>query len=145
MTWVTGLVDQRHGGGTIKQAASWAGLSPGQHESGGTRRRAPTRHGNRSLRAALTEAARAAGRSRTTALGQQYRRLLPRLGPNKAAGAIARKILVIAYGLLRDGGIYRAPGPTELSPQLLARRRQRALQSLRALGYHVTLTSVGAT
>ena len=59
---------------------SWAGLCPGQDESAGKRRSGKTRKGNRALRTALVEAAKAAGRSKTTALGHRYRRLQPRLG-----------------------------------------------------------------
>jgi len=123
-------------------AAAWAGLSPGQHESGGIRHRAPTRHGNRFLRAALVEAARAAARSHDTRLGRTYQRLARRIGPNKAAVAIARKILVIAYYLLRDGGLYHDPTPAQLPAHVRERRRRRALQDLAALGYAVTLTPV---
>ncbi|HET8643882.1 MAG TPA: IS110 family transposase [Vicinamibacteria bacterium] len=122
-------------------AAAWAGLSPGPHESGGTRQRAPTRRGNRFLRTALVEAARAAARRRGTVLGRTYQRLVPRLGTARAAVALARKILVIAYYLLRDGGIYHAPTPAQL-PAHVRDRRRRALQELAALGYAVTLTPV---
>ncbi len=124
-------------------AASWAGLSPGQRESGGVRRPARTRHGNRPLRTALTEAARAAAKSQS-ALGRRYHRLARRIGANKAAVAIARHILVLAYCLMRDGTIYHDPSPADLPPRVQARRRQRALADLHALGYHVALTPVGA-
>jgi transposase len=124
---------------SAQHAASWAGLSPGQHESGGVRHAARTRKGNRLLRATLTEAARAAAKT-PTALGRQYQRLARRIGPNKAAFAIARKILVLAYCLLRDGTIYHDPLPTALPRHVRDRRRQRALHELRALGFAVTLT-----
>ena len=48
-------------------AAAWAGRCPGQHESGGRRRRGRTRKGSPYLRAARVEAAVAAGRARETA------------------------------------------------------------------------------
>jgi transposase len=120
-------------------AASWAGLSPGQHESGGRRRPARTRKGNRALRAALTEAAQAAAKTQT-ALGRRHQRLARRIGAKKAAVATARQILVLAYCLMRDGGIYHDPLPSELPPRLQARRRLRALRELRSLGYAVALT-----
>lgn len=129
---------------SASHAASWAGLSPGQHESGGRRRPARTRKGNRHLRAGLTEAARAAANSRQTALGRKYHRLARRIGPNKAAVAIARSILVIAYCLLRDGTIYHDPLPTALPPHIQHRRRQRALRELHALGFDVILTPLSA-
>jgi transposase len=129
---------------SAQHAASWAGLSPGQHESGGTRHAARTRKGNRMLRATLTEAARAAAKT-PTALGRQYQRLARRIGPHKAAFAIARKILVLAYCLLRDGTIYQDPVvPTELPPHIQQRRRHRALRELHALGFAVTLSPLSA-
>ena len=45
-----------------KHAASWAGLCPGNHESGGKRLSNRTRKGNRWLRRAPSQAARAATR-----------------------------------------------------------------------------------
>jgi transposase len=48
---------------TPAQLASWAGLCPGNHESAGKRRNVATPPGNRWLRRALIEAARAAART----------------------------------------------------------------------------------
>src|SRR5262245_35398488 len=49
---------------TAGHAASWAGLCPGNHESAGKRLSGRTRSANRSMRQALAESARAAGRTR---------------------------------------------------------------------------------
>lgn len=43
---------------------SWAGMTPGHDESAGKKRSARTRKGNKKLRSALVESARAAGRKR---------------------------------------------------------------------------------
>lgn len=124
--------------------ASWAGLCPGNDESAGKRRRGKTRKGNRALRAALTEAAQAAGRTKHKALGHRYRRLRQRLGTKQAAIAVARHILEVAYRLIRDGTGYREPGPPARGE--LARRadERRHVQALRALGFHVTLQPIAA-
>jgi transposase len=45
--------------------AAWAGLAPGDNESAGKRKHAAARQGNRHLRAAMTESAWAAARTRT--------------------------------------------------------------------------------
>src|SRR5262249_50839971 len=45
---------------------SWAGMAPGNNQSGGKRHRAKARKGNRWLRTILVEAGNAAGRSRNT-------------------------------------------------------------------------------
>jgi transposase len=123
---------------------SWAGVCPGQDESAGKRRSGTTRKGNRALRAALTEAAKAAGRTRDTALGRRYRRLKERLGAKKATIAIARHLLEIVYHMLKEGTPYREPAPT--SRGALARRgaQRHHIHALEALGYHVILQPIAA-
>jgi transposase len=90
--------------------ASWAGLTPGQHESAGKRYSGRTRKGSPALRVALVEAARAAVRTHTY-LAAQFRRLAARRGGKRAAVAVAHSILVIGYHLLRNGGVYQDLGP----------------------------------
>src|SRR5439155_3147671 len=50
---------------TAARLAAWAGLAPGDNESAGKRKYAAARPGNRYLRAAMTESARATARTRT--------------------------------------------------------------------------------
>ena len=124
---------------TDRHAASWAGLCPGNHESAGKRMSGRTRKGNRYLRAALTEAAQAAGRTKATYLGAQYRRLAARRGKQRAALAVGHTILIIAYHLLMDGTAYH-----DLGSDYFDRRDQQALERrlvrrLEALGNKVTI------
>ncbi len=56
---------------THRHLASWAGLCPGNNESAGKHKGGKTRKGSPWLRAALIEAAKAAGRSKKTYLGAQ--------------------------------------------------------------------------
>jgi transposase len=58
------------------RVSSWAGVCPGNHQTGGKRQRGTTRGGNRWLRRALCEAAWAASRTRNTYLAAQFRRLV---------------------------------------------------------------------
>jgi len=67
---------------THRHLTSWAGLCPGNNESGGKHHSGKTRKGSPWLRAALIEAARAAGRSKKTYVGAQYRRIAARRGPS---------------------------------------------------------------
>jgi len=60
---------------THAHLASWAKMCPGNNQSGGKSRTAHTGRGNRWLRQALIEAARAAVRTKNSYLGAQYRRL----------------------------------------------------------------------
>ena len=127
---------------TAAQLASWAGLCPGNHESAGKRKTGRTRPGNRYLRAALVEAAKAASRTKTY-VAAQYHRLAGRRGQAKAAVATAHTLLVIAYQLLAEpGSVYQDLGVryfAERDRQALARRARRHLE---ALGYRVWLEPV---
>jgi hypothetical protein len=82
--------------------ASWAALCPGNNESGGKRLSGRTRKANPWLRAVLVEAAQAAGRTRGSVLRAQHQRLAARVGSKRATVAVAHRLLVTAYHLLRD-------------------------------------------
>ena len=129
---------------TAGHLASWAGMCPGNRESAGKRLSGKTRKGSKWLRTVLVEAAHAAGRSKSTYLGAQYRRLLPRRGKKKAAVAVGHSILVIAYYLLTRETTY-----TELGPQYFEERERTAVEKrlvrrLEALGNKVTLEPIPA-
>ncbi len=127
---------------SARHLASWAGMAPGNNASAGKRKGGKTRQGSKHLRRALVEAARAAARTKQpgrTAFAQQYRRIVVRRGPKKAAVAVGHAILVTAYFLVSRHTTYREPDPSQFDDRRRARVRQRALDQLRALGYHVTL------
>ncbi len=122
-----------------EHAAAWAGLAPGKNESAGKNRAGKTPPGNQHLKQALIQAAHAAGRSRDNYLAAQFRRLAARRGKKRAAVAVARSILVIAYHMLRDGTEYR-----ELGGDYFDKRNQEQLQRslvkrLEGLGLKVAL------
>jgi transposase len=124
---------------TAGHLASWAGMCPGNHESGGKRQRGTTRQGNPALRAALVEAARAASRSKDTYLAAQYRRLAARRGSQRAAVAVGHSILVSFYHLVQ-----RQEPFCDLGADYFVARDQHAIErrcvrGLEGLGYRVTL------
>jgi transposase len=125
---------------TAGHLASWAGMCPGNYESAGKRAKGTTRKGSKFLRRALIEAARAAARKRGCYLAAQYRRLVGRRGPGKAAVAVGHSILITAFYLLLRHDTYRDLDPARLDDRLRTRTRQRALAQLQALGYDGTLT-----
>ena len=84
------------------QLVSWAGLCPAAKISAGKRLSSKTGKGNRWLKQALIEAAHGAARSKHTYLGACYQRLKKRLGSKKAIVALAHRILVILYHLLKE-------------------------------------------
>ena len=127
---------------TARHLASWAGMCPGNHESAGKRASGRTRKGNRALRAALVEAAQAAGRSKRTYLGAQFRRLAARRGKKRAAVAVGHTILVIVYHLLTEGSVYQDLGPQYFDARDRQRVERRLVHRLEALGYKVALEAV---
>ncbi len=122
--------------------ASWAGVCPGNHESAGKRRRVGTPPGNRWLRRALVEAARAAVRTKGSYFGAQYRQIARRRGPNKAAVAVAHSLTELIWHLLSTGEVYQ-----DLGDDYFQRRRdperqaRRMVAQLEGLGYTVTLSA----
>jgi transposase len=122
--------------------ASWAGLCPGNHQSGGTRKNAPTRKGSKFLRRALVEAAKAAARKKGASLAARYRRLVARRGPAKATVAIGHALLVSAYYVLARQEDYREVDPAQDDERRRLRLEKRAVEQLQSLGYQLTLTPI---
>jgi transposase len=125
---------------TAGHLASWAGICPGNHESAGKRKTGKTRRGSKWLRRALTEAGRAAARKKGCYPSLQYRRLVVRTGPKKAATAVGHTLLTTVYYLLTRQDVYHDLTPAQLDADLRARATKRARQQLEALGFNVTLT-----
>ena len=122
-----------------RHAAAWAGICPGNNQSGGKRRQARTRRGSPWLKAALAEAAWAAGRCKDGYLPAQFRRLAARRGRKRAIVAVAHTILVIAYYLLARGSTYDDLGAAHLDTRDAERAKRRSVQRLQSLGYNVVL------
>jgi len=125
---------------TVGHLASWAGICPGTNQSGGKRRSGRTSHGNRWLRAALTEAAKAAARSKGTYLASHYWQIRGRRGDAKAIGATRHDILVAYYHIVRDRVPFRELGADWLARRYSPEHRARRLvRQLEALGYTTTI------
>jgi transposase len=122
-----------------RHLSAWAGMAPGNHQSAGKSKSGKTRQGDRWLRWILGEAATAAGRTKGTYLGAQYRRLVARRGKKRAAVAVGHTILVIAYHLLRDGTTYEELGANYFDERDHQGVKRRAIQRLENLGYNVTV------
>ena len=125
---------------SAKHLASWAGVCPGNKQSGGKRLSGKTTKGDVWLRAVLSEVAWANARSKTTYLGAQYRRLARRRGPQKALVAVAHSLIVIIYHRLRDKRPYADLGPDHFDTLDTARLERHHVKRLNALGFGVTLT-----
>jgi transposase len=113
--------------------SSWTGICPGNEESAGKRLRSGTRHGNRWLRRALTEAAWAATHAKDSYFAAQYRRLAARRGKKRALLAVAHSLLIVIYHVLKHHTEYHDLGRDyfdRLNPEHLTRYLVKRLESL---------------
>ena len=119
--------------------SSWAGICPGNEESAGKRLRNRTTRKNRWLRRALVEAAWAAGRTKQSYLGAQYRRLAARRGKKRGLLAVGHTLLVIFYHMLKSDVEYQDLGVEYFDRLEPERLRRYLVKRLEKLGYQVTL------
>jgi transposase len=124
--------------------ASWAKVCPGNHESAGKRRSGKTGQGNRWLRSVLVQAAWAAVKVKDSHLAAVYHRLAGRRGAKRAILAVAHRILVAAYYMLRDHEPYREPGAPPVDAQRKAQILNRMCKRIEKLGYTVSLEPTNA-
>jgi transposase len=121
------------------QMASWVGVCPGRQESAGESRSDRSPKGNRAMRRILNQAANAAVKAKGSVFQQQYRRLVSRLGHNKAVWAVAHKLCRVLWKILHAGMHYQERG-NHPSADALRKRTNRLTAELRRLGYVVQLT-----
>jgi len=89
-----------------KKLISWAGLSPRNDESAGKIKSRKITKGNPYIKAILCQIAWAAVRTRNSSFHEWFWTHQGKLGRKKAIIAVARKILVLIYKLLKSGGFY---------------------------------------
>jgi transposase len=120
--------------------SSWAGMCPGNNQSGGKRKRCKMNDGNRWLKRTLTQCAWAASRTRNTYFKDLYHRLAGRRGRKRAAMAVGHSQLVTIYHMLRNGVAYQDLGPNHFATLVESQRVTPLVKRLEKLGYQVTLT-----
>jgi transposase len=123
--------------------ASWSGICPGNHQSGGKQRSGKIRKGNVHLKTALVTAAIAAAKTRNCYLAEKSRRLHTRRGEMRAHVAIAHKILIAAYHVLA-GNEYQELGADYLDGLNKKRTVNQLTRRLQAMGYDVQITPKAA-
>ena len=124
---------------TVKQFASWLGLCPGSHITGGKAKHSHTRHVVNRAANAFRMAAQAVGKTQS-AIGAFYRRLRTRLGAPKAITATAHKLARLFYQLWTSGQAYQDLGvgyyEQRYHEQLVKGLRRKA----QALGFDLIAT-----
>lgn len=129
---------------TAGHFAAWAGVCPGNNESAGKRFASPTRKGNPYLRTALVEAATSAVRTKNTFYREKYYRMGSRMPRKKAKVAIAHKMAVAAYAMLKAGVAFKDLGPAHLDLVDPHRAAQKLVRRLTDLGYAVACSKLPA-
>jgi len=122
-----------------RHLASWAGMCPGNKESGGKRLSGKTRKGSPWLRSALVEAAHAALHCKNSYLSAQYQRLVLRRGGKKATIAVGHTLLVVIYHILSDDKDYEELGGNYFDEWDRQAVQKRLVRRLEKLGYEVKL------
>jgi transposase len=119
--------------------ASWCGLCPGNDDSAGKRHSGRTGKGNRYVRRALVQSAWAAARivRKRNFFTALFYRVSSRAGMKKAAVAVAHRILVIVYSMVRSGEAYREQGPDYFDRLHPERTKNRLTARLDRLGFLV--------
>ena len=119
-----------------KHLSSWAGLSPGNNQSAGKQRHSRIAQGNKWLKSMLIECAWAAIRKKNHYLNSKYRHLKSRIGHKKALVAIAHKMLIGAYFIIKKQTSYKDLGP-ERGGGRPKSMLKGYIKKLEALGYKV--------
>jgi hypothetical protein len=131
--------------GTAPRLAAWSGVAPGNYESAGIQRSGKTRKGNRVLRAALTQLAHAAARTKGTYLSALYQRLAKRRGKKRAIIAVAHAMVVSAFHMLSRNESYRELGADYFETRRRQQLVDRLARRIEHLGYHVHLEPLPST
>jgi transposase len=109
---VVAMIDDPNRFANARQVSAYAGLVPRQYQSGETDRRGRiTRRGPKLLRAALVECAWCSLRYNPWARTTWLRLQANGLSKKKAIVALARKLLVRCWAILKTGRPWRAPTP----------------------------------
>lgn len=125
--------------GSFGRLCAWAGVAPGNHESGGKRLSGQVRQGNHALRTVLIQCAHAAAHTKGTYLSSLFHRLAARRGKKRAILAVAHSILVSIYHMLVRKEPYLELGHDYLDRLRPEATTRRLVGRLQALGFDVTL------
>jgi transposase len=125
---------------TDRHLTAWAGVAPGNNETGGKRRSGEARQGNKYLCSGLVLGAHGAARTKGSYLQSLYHRLAARRGKGRAAVAVGRTILQMAYYMITRNQSYQELGSSYLDGLDKHRTAKRLIQRLEALGFEVHTT-----
>jgi transposase len=125
-----------------EQLASWVGVCPGQQESAGQSSSQRSAKGNWQMRRLLSQAAHAASHAKGSFFESLYRRLLVKIGPQKAIWAVAHRLCRLIWKILHQGVSYQEQGSPTASPKSIQRRQHKLAAEFRKLGFQVQFTPI---
>lgn len=121
-----------------KHLASWCGISPGNNESAGKNRSGRTTQGDKFLKAALVESAWHACRiEKDSFLKRKFLAVAGRRGKKRAVIAVAHKILIAAYFILKNHVPYLEPDNAAYMVKRKQAQIKRHLMRLHELGIDI--------
>jgi transposase len=126
---------------TAQHICSWAGLAPGSHQSAKKKKKQRVTHGNNYLKTMLCEVAWVLASQKKQYLSRWYWRLKQRTDAKRAIVALARKLLVIIYTMLKTDQLYNEEKFLKRKQVSEQRRVGRMVNELTRLGFTVTLAS----
>jgi transposase len=129
---------------TANHFAAWAGVAPGNRQSGGKRFATRLSDGNQHLRKILTQIAWAASRTKNSYLSALYRRLAARRGKKRAIMAVAHSLAVSFYHMLDQQQPYHELGADYFDQRSKGVKTDWLLKQLNKLGYTVQLEPLAA-
>lgn len=124
---------------TAQHICAWAGLAPGNHQSAGKKKAQRVTHGNNYLKTILCEVAWVIAGQKNLYLSGWYWRLKQRMGAKRAIVALARKLLVIIYTMLKSNQPYDEQRFLERKQASEHKRVNRMVKELTKLGYSVSV------
>jgi len=122
---------------TAQHICSWAGLAPGNNESAGKRKSSSITKGNPYIKSMLCEVAWVVAGKRNTYLANWYWRIKQNRGAKRAIIALARKLLVMIYTMLKSQQPFDDSRFEQRRQQCQEKRTSKLIKELNRLGYRI--------
>jgi transposase len=123
---------------TAQHLCAWAGLAPGNHQSAGKQKKQRITQGNNYLKTMLCEVAWVIAAHKKMYLSGWYWRLKQRTDAKRAIVALARKLLVIIFAMLKSNRAYDEQKFLKRKEVSEHKHISRMLHELSRLGYSVS-------
>jgi transposase len=124
--------------------ASWAGICPGNNESGGKRLSGKTRKGSRWLRQKLCQSAWCASRCKKSYFAAFFQRIAAHRGRKRAIVAVSHALLVVCYYLLQRRCHFQDLGVNYFDQLNHEKLTHYFVKRLTRLGHRVTIEPCSA-